>query len=280
MDDPIYKESIWQYNYDKIYLCEKYPHYKDIYISIEDTYMSYGLNENDKFITRGNNARKHMYMNIEFSEKLNEDGSIYEILTTIGCTFPNLEKLFHALEQSESRYYVETIIISSNVYGSSTHAVLLLFDNEMKTISLIDPNNELGFYNQICGLFKNLFSDTWYTFLSSCEMDILKKNVNHEYNGTGHCGYYTMLFSELFLSSNKDPERVLLPLTQLDTNSRNTYIYKYAWHLYKNFKKYEERVVKEKQEKLKKSQEYYREYAKTVDIYANLETFLNHTIPA
>ncbi len=270
MDEPIHTQtgSILYYNYDKTYLSKKYLGFQEIYTSIKDTYNTYVYNGESIFTTPCQYGEKQSYFE-------------YEKNSTMKLTFPNREKLFSILEKNTCRYYVELICIDyMKKSAKKNHAILMLFDNEMKIITLIDPNHEWGFNEGVCGFFKKLFSDTCYIFLSSHEMDILKKGVNKSYKGRGHCLYYSILFSELFLSSNKDPERILLPVAQLDTNTRNAYIYKYAWHLYKNFKKYEERVVKEKQEKLKKSQEYYREYAKTVDIYANLETFLNHTIPA
>lgn len=223
-------------NFDKEYLYQKYNTFQEVYNSVIETYfdMYVSFSKSGFVKTRRINTIRS-YLRVNYSRVFNGKEWVPESISYIKLIFPNLEKLFYALDNSTCRYYVELlIIISPDTFPpNKSHAVLLLFDNEYKTVSLIDPNNQWGFYQEINTLFKNLFSDTWYTFISSHENDLLKKSIN--VHKPGYCLEYSILFSELFLRSNEDPDMILQKVTCLSEDSRHSYICTYRRHLYNKY---------------------------------------------
>jgi hypothetical protein len=225
-----------KYYFEKMYLRHNYIAFCDIYERIyESNFDLYESVPNHPIVKTKHVKYKRSYLIVDYSRTFNGKEWVWESISYIKLIFPNLEKLFCALDNSIYRYYMEHIFISSPKFPSGNgHAVLLLFDNEYKTISLIDPNNEWGFVPEINTLFKNLFSESWYTFLPS--NDLLKKPLN--IHKPGYCLDYSILFSELFLRSNEDPDMILQEVKSLSDDSRYSYICNYKSKLYETYKEW------------------------------------------
>jgi len=257
VDVKAYLNIISFYNFKPLlekYLAKKYIDFQEIYQFIENGYEEYAYCYPREFNPK---TLEYEYSNKqELEPPILRHSKYPRILTCYNYQkgkevtnknffmtlhFPILQKLFQAFETTKLRYYPELMLL--DIKGVSTkHMFILLFDIREKKVYIIDSNNDMNLNHQYNNMFLEIFSKTPYTFVSSYENNIMKREINcmnTEKNFPsyfrGFCGGYSILIAELFLLYPElEPSSILEKLVSLSDYDRNEIVIRYTNWLYTN----------------------------------------------
>ncbi len=154
----------------------------------------------------------------------------------------DLVTLIDEINKINHRYYPMVTTINYEIIDKNSHAIILLFDKYTKTAHLIDSNDEYGKDPKITEILTRILDFIDYMYIPSNITNFMKpiNTYNNEINAQeffdGYCMAYSILLTELFLSSNnEEPNEIINKLIDLKEIDRNELMNRYQYYLHSMF---------------------------------------------